>query len=263
MRKYAVIFRQSILDSLAYGPVAFIWILVETVELIAPMAIWTASTPISGTFGGYSKIQIIFYYAMASVIKGLTTWYIHFNISHTVRNGDFSNYLTKPLPPLLNIIFEEMGWKVIRFVVHLPLIIFIAFFLTTWLSSGAYYFNLQFLLSIVLGSIISLLISACFGTLSFWLTDLGGLLSFYFFIHFIFNGEMAPLSTYPLWFQSLANILPFRYLLSFPLEIFFGRLSPDLILQGFLVSFLWITILYLLNRFLWKIGLVNFQAYGK
>jgi ABC-2 type transport system permease protein len=263
MKKYYTIFRQGILDSVAYGPVAFVWILVESVELLAPLVIWTAAVPIGNTFGGYSKIQIVFYYALASVVKGLTTWYTHFNISQGVRTGDFSNYLTKPIPPLVNISFEELGWKVIRFFVHIPLIIFIAYFLITNLSLGTYYLNILFLLSIVLGSILSLLISSCFGTLSFWLTDLGGVVSFYFFIHFMLDGEMAPLSTYPLLLQSFANILPFRYLLSFPLEIFFGRINSELIFQGFAIAVFWAIALFAVNKFLWRIGLNKFQAYGK
>ena len=263
MRKYLVILRQSILDSLAYGPVAFVWVLIELVEVIAPLAIWYGAIPLGSSIGGYSKLQMLYYYALVVIVRGFTMWYVWSPVSIQIRNGDFSNLLVKPLPAIIQIIVGEVGWKIIRTVVQLPLIIGISALLIFYLPGHDYSMNIAFLASLILGSLVSLLISSCFAALSFWITDMGGFNGLYFFLSYILSGELAPLSVYPQWFGVTALSLPFRYIVSFPLEIFFKKLDLQSILYSFGAGIVWTLFLFWLTRYLWRRGITNYQAYGK
>lgn len=263
MKKYMVMLRQSVLDSLAYGPVAFVWILVEIVELAAPLAIWYGSTPIGGSIGGYSKPQILAYYALIAIVRGFTAWYIHYPVAQLIRSGDFSNLLVKPISSLIQVYFSEGGWKIMRTIVQMPITLAIIFLFVYRLPPADYSSNLLFFLSLVAGLIMSLLITTCFATLSFWVTELGGINGLYFFVNYVFSGELAPLSVYPAWFKIFVDFSPFRFTLSFPLELFFKRLSSTETISGFLVMCSWLVILAVTARRLWNSGIRNHQAYGK
>ena len=54
------------------------------------------------------------------------------------------------------------------------------------------------------------------------------------------TGQMAPLSLMPQWVQSVAGVLPFRWMVAFPVELLLGRLSPEQVIDGFLMQALWL-----------------------
>jgi ABC-2 type transport system permease protein len=59
-----------------------------------------------------------------------------------------------------------------------------------------------------------------------------------------------------LWF------LPFRYTMSFPVELLMGRLRLREILLGIAIQWIWVTALYALNRWVWHRGLRRYSAVG-
>jgi len=248
---------------LAYGSVTFVWIGVAMIELLVPMAFWFSAAPISGTFSGFSRSELLTYYALMAVIGNLTFWWIHFDIEEDIRTGDLSNYLLKPVGYFRYRILHQLADKFFSFLVRLPLFFIVTILLGHLLfTTSLTHFPLTALATIS-GTLTYMLISLTFGMTAFWLTSSRGLISLYFFSVFLFSGELAPLAFFPDWFRQLAYLLPFRYIVSFPLELLLNRLTTPQIISGFLISLSWLSVMTALVTYLWHKGLRTYQAYGK
>ena len=73
---------------------------------------------------------------------------------------------------------------------------------------------------------------------------------------------MAPLSLLPSSLQSLATWMPWRYTLSFPIELAMGRVNGAGALLGLGVALVWSVALYALARLLWRLGLRHYTGWG-
>ena len=58
------------------------------------------------------------------------------------------------------------------------------------------------------------------------------------------------------------QVLPFRYMLSFPIEILMGRLSLGEIGRGLAIQMAWAGVFWLGYRLLWQRGLRRYGAVG-
>ena len=124
MRKNLVIYRQSFIDATAYGSTTFVWFLIALLELLVPMAIWFSATPINGTFGGFTRLQLLAYYALMAVVGNFTFWWVHFNIEEDIRSGDLSNILIKPVSYFRLRLIRQLADKSFSFLFRSPLFIF-------------------------------------------------------------------------------------------------------------------------------------------
>ena len=84
----------------------------------------------------------------------------------------------------------------------------------------------------------------------------------YFVAMFFFSGQVAPLSLLPGAIQSIADALPFRWMLSFPTELLLGRVSTQDALTGFIAQLLWIAGIVLLLRVVWSAAVRRYGAVG-
>jgi ABC-2 type transport system permease protein len=59
-----------------------------------------------------------------------------------------------------------------------------------------------------------------------------------------------------------ATILPFRWMVSFPVELFLGQLTPIEAAEGILAQVLWVGIAFVLLRIVWQAGVRVYSAVG-
>jgi ABC-2 type transport system permease protein len=60
----------------------------------------------------------------------------------------------------------------------------------------------------------------------------------------------------------VAYILPFRWMLGFPVELLLGRLTPTEAVVGLGVQVLWVALAYVLMRLVWRAGIRLYSAVG-
>jgi ABC-2 type transport system permease protein len=78
----------------------------------------------------------------------------------------------------------------------------------------------------------------------------------------LLGGMIVPVATFPEKIRILAGYLPYRYMLSFPIEVLSGKLNLDQIGKGFAVTGVWAIVFLLLIKFIWRRGLKVYTAYG-
>ncbi len=59
----------------------------------------------------------------------------------------------------------------------------------------------------------------------------------------LLSGSFIPLALFPNWLGTIANILPFRFMYSFPIELLIGEIGWSEILQNFIILCIWLTAL--------------------
>lgn len=119
-----------------------------------------------------------------------------------------------------------------------------------------------FVLSLIGGFLLNMLITAAFGMLAFWSTQVRNLYSLWYGIGQFLSGWIAPLAIYPPSIRRLAIMLPFWSTIGFPMESLMGRLSWSETWLGFLVTGVWIAIFGSVYRLLWYLGRKRYDAVG-
>ena len=64
----------------------------------------------------------------------------------------------------------------------------------------------------------------------------------------IFSGIIAPIILFPLWFQELSKLLPFKELIYTPINIWLGQVSYNEIMFIIIKQTLWRIILYIIAK---------------
>ncbi len=96
-------------------------------------------------------------------------------------------------------------------------------------------------------------------SLSFWVHDVRGLLRVKYRLSGFLAGQFVPLALFPPGYRGALDVQPFRYTLSFPLEVVAGSLSHTAVMQGFLWQTGYCLALWAVYRVEWHFGL---RAYG-
>ncbi|MEW5720366.1 MAG: ABC-2 family transporter protein, partial [Chloroflexota bacterium] len=102
----------------------------------------------------------------------------------------------------------------------------------------------------------------CFGILAFWISQAITLNEIWFAGMLMLGGVVAPLDLFPEPVRVIANYLPFRFMLSFPVEIVSGRATPTDLLVGSIAMIFWVAFFVMLYRWLWSKGIRQFSAFG-
>jgi len=109
---------------------------------------------------------------------------------------------------------------------------------------------------------IAFLIQYTTGLLGFWITQSLSLHDAWFAVFSLLSGYLIPLDLFPPRMRDVLFVTPFRYMLSFPVEIFTKQLNIGQIIQGLAVQWMWLVVFYALYRFVWARGLKRYSAVG-
>jgi ABC-2 type transport system permease protein len=118
-------------------------------------------------------------------------------------------------------------------------------------------------LSLVLAYLLCFLLKALLGMTAFWVTEVGGLIGLWEICMFVLGGTLYPLELLPAPLGRLADVLPFRYLLAFPLGLALGRLDDAAAWFGLAVQLGWLLVALALARWGWTKALRRYEAVGQ
>jgi ABC-2 type transport system permease protein len=263
MRKYFAFYKTSLQNSFVYRGPMFIWLASNALSLVTAIAIWFSASA-GQTIGGYTKPELITYYVAALFLQWLTGWFPFYGIRDEIKDGGIVNAIVKPVSYYWRKFSEESGWHVISSSAGLATTFLFAFFLRHYIVFSLPLAKLVVLaLSIILAIFVVFSFSLCMGLLSFWFLEVAALDSLFWIARLILGGQGLPISFIPPAFQPLVRLLPFRYMFSFPLEIYFEKVSRMEIIQGIIIQLFWIAILVQVYKLMWSRGRRAYTAFGQ
>ncbi|KPD01042.1 hypothetical protein LR69_00823 [Geobacillus sp. BCO2] len=119
-----------------------------------------------------------------------------------------------------------------------------------------------FLAAVVLGAALRFLLSYSCGLLAFWVTKVAAVYGVIDVISLFLSGRIAPLEMLPPVLREWSEWLPFRYMISFPIEIATGVAGGEEMVRGFAVAAGWMALFVAGLQWLWKAGMRKNQAVG-
>jgi ABC-2 type transport system permease protein len=263
MRKYWAFYRLRFQRTLFYRGSVLLFRLQNILLLITLSAVWLASQS-NGTIGGYTKNGLITYYLIGSLVNSIVFWNVGFAVKTEIRDGELGpKTLVKPISYYWQKFFEEFSWHTVSPLFAVVTTGIVALFLRANLDLNISLPTLvPMILSVGLGSALFFNISYCFGLLTFWLTETEGVMTFIWAGVFLFGGQAIPISFFSGSLRALINLMPFRYVYSFPLEIYSRQLLSGDLVGGLALQVFWVLLFGILGSFLWRRGLVRYSAYG-
>lgn len=235
---------------------AFGWMIPPLVALF----VWSAAAG-EGSIAGFTRGEFISYYLVLMLVNQITYAQVNWTVGDIIREGSFNHWLLKPLSAIYQALSSEIAGKVVYLIFVIP----VAFILAVVLKPELNTTPLNIILS-VLATILAWALRFAWGfwlaILAFWLTRADSFLALQDSLVFIFSGMVAPISLLQGGLQQAAILLPFRYMVGFPVEVLVSNLSPSQVLFGFAIQLVWLGIALILARFLWVKGIRHYSAVG-
>lgn len=212
------------------------------------------------TIGSFTFEEMMVYLIIGLFLNTARSSEIADRISQTIKSGDISIFLCRPVNFVKSLLFDGIGSKVVNLFVFTILLVVMTYLFNLPTPSGAIwgifiiYLFLMLLFDIVLYVII--------GGLSFWFVEIWGIKASIEQILWILSGRVLPLTLFPSWMQSFLAFTPFLYLEFTFASLYLGKLTVSQAFRAMGIFTFWIIILILLMKFLYKKGFNKLESFG-
>lgn len=234
--------------------------------LVSPviyLAVWTTIANSQGSVQGLTAADFTTYYLTLLVVDQLTSDITIHLLAYKIQDGTLSGELLRPVHPILtNILMNNLAFKALIFAVFIPVWLVLYLLFQPDYSAVTLTNILLAIPAILLGFGINLFLGAAITSLAFWTTRIYSISEFFFAISNLLSGQFVPLLLMPALIQQTAAFLPYQFTIYFPIQVILGKVAPNFYLQKLAFGLLWLAILYLLFRWIWREGLKRFSAVG-
>jgi len=235
---------------------AFGWMVPPLISLF----VWFTAAG-GGDVSGFSRREFVAYYLILILVNQLTYAQTNWTVGDLIRDGSISTWLLRPMSTIYNALSTELAGKVVYMFFTFPVALVLALLLKPQMNPS-WVHGLLFIPSLVMAWWLRFFWGYWLALLAFWATRADALLNLQNALLFLIGGQVAPTMILPAWLQGIAQALPFRYMVGFPVEIIMGKLGPPQLMAGFAYQTLWCAIAWGLYQFLWRRGLRQYAAVG-
>jgi len=264
MRSYLRVFKNTFAEYFIFRFNFILWRFRVVIQILTLYFFWMAVFASRGQIFGYGKTEMITYVILTLFLTSFVLATGTNSVGEEINSGELTNYLIRPISyfgywasrdlvdKFFNVFFAVVE-GVLLFLILRPL-----FFLQTdilWLA--------LFVLAVILSAGIYFIISFLIGSAGFWTSEVWGVRFIFGILIAFFSGAFFPLDILPREIYNILSLLPFSYLIYFPIKIYLGKLSLVMILKGFLVMVFWLIGLRKILDWVWKKGLASYTAEGR
>jgi ABC-2 type transport system permease protein len=266
MAKYWLIIKLVWIEKMTYRVNFCLEIVSSVVSSLILVCLWLAvyRSSSSSAIGDYSLADMVTYLLVGGVINNfLLSAAGNTEISQSIRDGTLSSLLLKPLSPHGLWLFRDIGSKAFLLLMGLIGYAVVFVFLGGYLllPASPQHF-LVFLFSVILAGLLQFLLFGALSLLSFWIENTAG-------IHFVvrvvievLGGAIIPLSLFPPFVEKVFLLLPFPFLVYFPMRVYLGKIDVSAMALELGKEAAWIAALGILNLAIWQRGIRGYVSMG-
>jgi ABC-2 type transport system permease protein len=265
LTKYSKAFELGFETALEYRVNFLISLISAIYPIIIQTFLWLAVFKSSSepVVFGYSFEQMIAYTFMAGLVARIVRTGFEYEIMEDVKSGRFSKFLVQPLGYFPYRLCSYFGQKLPG---QAMILVIFALVLAGLTAYGALTFEflrlITFLVTLILAVTLNFLIFYCFSAMAFWIVEVGFLFEGIRIVTVLLSGGIFPLEVFGERFVQINNFLPFKYTVSYPINVLNGKVAGGEILLGLLVQCIWIGLCLLLANLLWSQGGKRYVAVG-
>jgi ABC-2 type transport system permease protein len=266
LSKYANIFRVSLIERFTYRSDFFLSTILRFLPMITTILLWQAIYTGAGTtqLSGFSFREMIAYLLLVHISRMFSSMPgLAAGIARDVREGTLKKYLLQPIDMVAYLLSYRLAHKV-------------AYIATSFLPYALLFFLCRqyfdgfpdpltfvaYVVSLFLAFLVGYFFEVTIGMVGFWFLEVTSLLYVVNTLNFFVSGHMFPLDLLPAPWASILKALPFQYMAYFPAAVFLGKIKGPALVYGLLGEMVWALGLVALSRWLYRLGLRRYSAFG-
>jgi ABC-2 type transport system permease protein len=264
LRAYPALLRIGLAEAVAYRTEFVVWMLTTTMPLVM-LALWTAVARggvVAGDAVRFGSSDFVAYYLAALIVRTVTGTWVVWEMNQEIRTGTMSLRLLRPLHPLIAYSAEHLAAVPLRALLALPVaIIMLA------AAGGGHLVSDPVLVGVLFASLagawlIMFMSMVAIGALGMFIDKSVAVFEVWLGIFGVMSGYMIPLGLMPGWVRTVADWLPFRYMLGFPVETMIGMTTRASALRSLAVQWGYVVVFVAVALAVWRAGVKRFQAFG-
>jgi ABC-2 type transport system permease protein len=199
------------------------------------------------------------YLVLVSVVSMVTSSWTSSFLADSIRLGGLSSWLVRPCSTHLNGIANNIGEKTVKLFLLIPLVAVLGIIFrnqvdlpstaTRWLA---------FVASLLLAGAMTYSLDIVIGSLAFWFEEVSAVNRLRFLLSGILSGALIPLALFPPMFAGFLDSQPFRFMVSFPLEVLLADPSAG----SYALQLGWTAVFVGAAVLTWRVGLRSYQGAG-
>lgn len=267
VRKYANIFRVSLIERTAYRGDFLLGTILRFFPVITTILLWSAV--FKGTeqnrIAGFSKERMIAYLLLIHISRMFSSMPgLSGTIARDIREGTLKKYLVQPLDMIGYLLSYRAAHKVAYITTSAGpyaclFLLCSGYFVGLWPDAITL---LAYVASLLLAFAIGFFFDAAMGMAGFWFLEVTSLLWVVNTMNYFISGQMFPLDLLGSPWDTILKCLPFQYLAYFPAVVFLREVQGRALIEGLLLELTWAVALIVLSRWLYARGLRRYSAYG-
>lgn len=232
-------------------------------EMIIIILMWATIYRTQPIIQGYTLNEMITYVLVGNLINFIVRNFLTDVISTDIKDGRLSIFLTKPIDYMSYMFFREIGRISVSFIMSiLTQLLIMGFFLDKIIFNFDILYSVLIFLMIILAYVLEWLLSYLIGLIAFWVLEVDGIYTTAYRLRKFFSGGYFPLSLLPPIFVNASFLLPFAYSFYIPTQLYLKKMDLMTGIKGLGVQLVWIVLLYLIIKIVWRRGLKKFEGVG-
>jgi ABC-2 type transport system permease protein len=263
---YLAIFRASFAERMTYRGDFLLGTLLRFLPMVTTILLWQAIFKGSGKskLNVFSENELIAYLLLTNISRMFSSMPgLAGGIAREIREGTMKRYMIQPIDLIGYLLVYRVAHKV-TYIIASFLPYFLLFFLCRGFFDG--FPDLPtlgaFALSLILSFLIGFFFETCVGMVGFWFLEVTSLLYIVMTLNFFISGHMLPLDLLPEPWFTVLKLLPFHYMAYFPAVVFLGKVKGMALVYFLAGELAWTVFFMLLARFLYRLGLRRYSAFG-
>jgi ABC-2 type transport system permease protein len=255
-------FKTTLAMMFQYRASLLIWMIGHVLEPLVYLIVWSVVADSGGgSVGDYAERDFAAYFIVLMLVNNVTYTWIMYEFEYRIRHGSLSFALLRPVHPIHSDIADNVSSKMITLPFMLAVAGLLALIFHPALSPEPWAIGL-FVPALLLAFLVRFLLEWTLAQAAFWTTRVSAINQTYFVLLLFLSGQIAPITLMPRPVQILAEILPFRAMVGFPVELLLGRLTLSDVLSGIGTQAVWVIIGLVLLRVVWRAGVRVYSAVG-
>ncbi|MBI2375866.1 MAG: ABC-2 family transporter protein [Deltaproteobacteria bacterium] len=260
VRAFPTLLKVGFAEVVAYRAEFFVWVLAYTMPLIM-LALWTAVAR-EAPVGRFGEAEFSAYFLASLLVRLGTASWVVWQLNMEIRQGTLAQRLLRPIHPVLAYASESLAAIPMRVIVATP----IAIASLWWVGTKAVTHDPKLWVVVVLALVgtwaLNFLVMAFIGSLGFFFESSLSVFDLWVGLYMVLSGYVMPLELFPSSILPIVEALPFRFMLSFPVEAMTGLLSFERAVQLLVGQWLWVAVFLALTLSSWTLGIRRFSAFG-
>jgi viologen exporter family transport system permease protein len=259
---YATTMRIAVAEQFQYRVANYFYMIGMIAEPVIYLVVWsTVAEQQGGEVGGFTPGEFAAYYIVWTLVRNMNIALTPWAWEERIKQGQLATFLLKPMHVIHFDIAFLAGWKVVVIILWLPLAALLSLLFHPTFNTGPADV-VTFAVAIWGAYLIRSLELWALGLVTFWTTRVAPVFDVFFTAELLLSGRLVPLALMPDWAQNLANLLPFKWTFSFPIEALIGNLPNEQLVGGLLMQGFWIAVWTGIVMFGWRFAVRRFTSVG-